>query len=306
MKQFSKDTLSQRIAWDDLDKNYIQTLISQALEEDLKGKGLKQVTHAPGDPSSEIFSNSIIGHAQLLAREDCVISGLPLIPLVLGVYGTDCSFQTDLIDGAWVHKGTTIGTLEGSAHTLLKAERIILNFIQYLSGIATLTHQYSKRLHPSKTRLLDTRKTIPVYRMLSKYAFACGGGYNHRFGLFDRVMLKDNHLAIFSSSKAMHLKSAVEQIRTRHPDLPIEVEVDHLEQIPIALEAKVDCILLDNFTIKELTKAIELIGDKACTEASGGIALNHLEDLKSLGLDFISTGAPIHQSQWIDIGLDWL
>lgn len=306
MKQFSKDMLSQRITWNDLDERYVQSLISHALEEDLKGKGLKQMVYAPGDPSSEIFSSSMIERAQLLAREDCVVCGLPLIPLVLDAYGTDCSFQTDLADGTSIHKGTAIGTLEGSAHTLLKAERIILNFIQYLSGIATLTHQYSQRLHRSKTRLLDTRKTIPAFRMLSKYAFACGGGYNHRFGLFDRVMLKDNHLAIFSSSKAMHIKSVVGQIRSRHPDLPIEVEVDHLEQIPIALDAEVDCILLDNFSIKELTKAIELIEDKAYTEASGGIALNHLKDLNSLGLDFISTGAPIHQSQWIDIGLDWL
>ena len=142
--------------------------------------------------------------------------------------------------------------------------------------------------------------------MLQKYAFACGGGYNHRIGLFDRVMLKDNHLAVAGATGGDRLTETVSLARSACEGLAIEVEVDTLEQIPPVLEAGADIILLDNFSADDLKAAIELIGDRACSEASGGIQLDTLASLGALGLDFISTGAPIHQSQWKDIGLDWL
>ena len=154
--------------------------------------------------------------------------------------------------------------------------------------------------------MLDTRKTLPGYRVLQKYAFACGGGYNHRIGLFDRVMLKDNHLAVAGATGGNRLTETVALAVNTCKDLAIEVEVDTLEQIPPVIEAGADIILLDNFSIGELRRAIDLIDGRACSEASGGIQIDTLPALGELGLDFISTGAPIHQSTWKDIGLDWL
>lgn len=306
MKKFSKEALCRQISWDELADSSIDQLILQGLNEDLKGIGLKETPTQTGDPSSEIFPHSKLGKANIVAREACVLSGLPLVQRILNQLDANMYFKSESSDGTTLEKGTLIGTVEGSARMLLQAERLILNFLQYMSGIATLTKAYSKRLEPSKTRLLDTRKTIPAHRLLSKYAFTCGGGYNHRLGLFDRIMLKDNHWAIFGASVQEDIRQTLTQLRQKYSRLPIQVEVDHLEQIPIALEAGVDCILLDNFSIEALHSAVVLIGDQAATEASGGIELKDLDILKSIGLDFISTGAPIHQSQWVDIGLDWL
>ena len=195
--------------------------------------------------------------------------------------------------------------LTGPSGPLLQAERILLNFLQHLSGVATETRNYVDALKGSETVLLDTRKTLPGYRVLQKYAFACGGGHNHRIGLFDRVMLKDNHLAVAGATGGDRLTETVRLARTACADLAIEVEVDTLEQIPPVLEAGADIILLDNFSSEELKEAITLINGRACTEASGGIQIDTLPALGSLGLDFISTGAPVHQSKWKDIGLDW-
>ena len=153
--------------------------------------------------------------------------------------------------------------------------------------------------------MLDTRKTQPGYRALQKYAFACGGGYNHRMGLFDRVMLKDNHLAVAGATGGERLSDTVAIARAACEQLAIQVEVDRFDQITPVLEAGADIILLDNFSPEELREAVELIDHRACTEASGGVTHNTLHRLGDLGLDFISTGAPVHQSRWKDIGLDW-
>ena len=161
-------------------------------------------------------------------------------------------------------------------------------------------------LGSSPTVLLDTRKTLPGYRVLQKYAFACGGGCNHRIGLFDRVMLKDNHLAVAGATGGNRLCETIAIAVNTCEDIPVEVEVDHLEQIIPALEAGADIIMLDNLSPPELKEAVSIIEGRAWTEASGGITLSSLSTLGDIGLDFISTGAPIHQSRWKDIGLDWL
>jgi nicotinate-nucleotide pyrophosphorylase (carboxylating) len=233
-----------------------------------------------------------------------VICGLGLILPILESYGTGCSFEPadGIADGAGLAPGESIGKLHGSTHSLLQAERVLLNFLQHLSGIATETRSYVDALNGSTTALLDTRKTLPGYRVLQKYAFGCGGGYNHRIGLFDRVMFKDNHLVLTGA----RLTETVELARKVHPELPVEVEVDALEQIEPALTGGADIILLDNFTPEAIQEAVLLIAGRACTEASGGITRNTLAHLGQLELDFISTGAPIHQSTWKDIGLDWL
>jgi nicotinate-nucleotide pyrophosphorylase (carboxylating) len=304
-RRYSKDTFLNRLTWAELDPDYLRQLVGLAKIEDLAGAGLAQRPTRLGDVTTALMPEGAIGTAQLAAREPLVICGLGLVQIALNAYGEGCEFEAQATDGDLLATGDVIGTLSGPSGPLLQAERVILNFLQHLSGIATETRAYVEALHGSQTALLDTRKTLPGYRVLQKYAFACGGGYNHRIGLFDRVMLKDNHLAVAGATGGNRLTETVELARSTCEGLAIEVEVDALDQIPPVLEAGADIILLDNFSHAELKEAIALIGDRASTEASGGIQIDTLPALGQLGLDFISTGAPIHQSTWKDIGLDW-
>lgn len=298
------DTLLKRLAWDDLDVAHLRRFVEMARDEDLTGLGLRDKPRTTGDRSTASLTTAPRqGSADLAARESLTTCGLPLIPLILSVYGGNATAQLRVKDGRAVKKGDIIATLNGDPRILLSAERVILNFIQRLSGIATQTRRYADALGGGRTRLLDTRKTTPGWRMLEKYAVACGGGWNHRLGLFDRVMLKDNHLALLGSSD--DLAAAVTRAKKAAPDLPVEVEVDRMDQIPPVLAAGADVILLDNFTPAQIKRAVALIGGRAFTEASGGITLKTLPRFAGLGLDFVSTGALVHQSVWVDIGLDW-
>ncbi|CAM2904221.1 carboxylating nicotinate-nucleotide diphosphorylase [Rariglobus hedericola] len=298
------DTLLKRLSWDDLDIAALRKLIELARDEDLAGLGLRIKPRITGDRSTASLATAPRqSSADLVAREPLVACGLPLIPLILSAYGGNASVQLRARDGRAVAKGDILATLSGDPRILLSAERVILNFLQRLSGISTQTHTYAVALGEGRTRLLDTRKTTPGYRMLEKYAVACGGGWNHRLGLFDRVMLKDNHLALLGS--ADDLASAVARAKKAAPDLAVEVEVDDIAQIQPVLAAGADVILLDNFTPARIKKAVTLIAGRAFTEASGGITLKTLPRFADLGLDFISTGALVHQSIWVDIGLDW-
>ncbi|NCG08355.1 MAG: carboxylating nicotinate-nucleotide diphosphorylase [Verrucomicrobia bacterium] len=300
--RFTKESLLARLSWEQLDSDYLRQLVGLAKIEDLAGAGLAERPEQLGDVTTALMPEGASGEAQLTARERMTICGLGLVGLVLASYGEDCSFEAKVQDGGSLSPGTPIGTLRGPAATLLQAERVLLNFLQHLSGVATETRHYADALAGASTALLDTRKTLPGYRVLQKYAFACGGGYNHRMGLFDRVMFKDNHLALTGAK----LTETVALARSIHPKLPVEVEVDSHDQIEPALAGGADIILLDNFNAEALKKAVGQIDGRACTEASGGITLETLPALGALGLDFISTGAPVHQSTWKDIGLDWL
>lgn len=304
--RYSKETFQARLAWQDLDRDYLRQLVGLAKIEDLAGAGLADRPQRLGDVTTALMPEGATGHAQLTAREPLILCGLGLVSAVLDSYGSDGHFDAKARDGDALQKGDVIGILSGTSSALLQAERVLLNFLQHLSGIATETRRYVDALGESTTALLDTRKTLPGYRVLQKYAFACGGGYNHRIGLFDRVMLKDNHLAVAGATGGNRLTETVALAVNSCKDLAIEVEVDTLEQIPPVIEAGADIILLDNFSIGELRRAIDLIDGRACSEASGGIQIDTLPALGELGLDFISTGAPIHQSTWKDIGLDWL
>ena len=304
--RYSKETFQARLAWQDLDRDYLRQLVGLAKIEDLAGAGLADRPQRLGDVTTALMPEGATGHAQLTAREPLILCGLGLVSAVLDSYGSDGHFDAKTRDGDSLQKGDVIGILSGSSSALLQAERVLPNFLQHLSGIATETRRYVDALGESTTALLDTRKTLPGYRVLQKYAFACGGGYNHRIGLFDRVMLKDNHLAVAGATGGNRLTETVALAVNTCKDLAIEVEVDTLEQIPPVIEAGADIILLDNFSIGELRRAIDLIDGRACSEASGGIQIDTLPALGELGLDFISTGAPIHQSTWKDIGLDWL
>jgi nicotinate-nucleotide pyrophosphorylase (carboxylating) len=311
------ETLIRRLTWDDLDLAYIRRLVEIARDEDLAGLGLRTKPRSPGDRSTgSIVTAPRQATADLVAREPMVVCGLPLLGLALSVYGGKVTAQLRARDGQWLEAGDVLARLTGDPRVLLAAERVILNFLQRLSGVATQTRRFVDVLGKSRTRLLDTRKTTPGYRMLEKYAVACGGGWNHRLGLFDRVMLKDNHLALLGfqpelSSTAKNaaasspLAVAVARAKKVSPELPVEVEVDRVDQIPPVLAAGADVILLDNFSPQQLRKAVTLIGGRAFTEASGGITLKTLPKLAGLGLDFASTGALVHQSVWVDIGLDW-
>lgn len=304
--RYSKKTFQTRLTWQDLDADYLRQLVGLAKIEDLAGAGLSNRPERLGDVTTALMPEGATGHAQLTAREPLTICGLGLVQAVLDSYGENCSFVAKTEDGQTLNQGDVIGILSGPSGPLLQAERVLLNFLQHLSGIASETRRYVDALGKSETALLDTRKTLPGYRVLQKYAFACGGGYNHRIGLFDRVMLKDNHLAVAGATSGDRLTQTVSLAVNTFEDLAVQVEVDTLEQIPPVLEAGADIILLDNFSIDDLKKAILLIDGRACTEASGGIQIDTLPELGELGLDFISTGAPVHQSTWKDIGLDWL
>lgn len=298
------DSLIKRISWDDIDLAYIRRLIEIARDEDLSGLGLRTKPHRTGDCSTaSIATTPRQSSADLVAREPLIACGLHLLSLIISAYGGGANVQLRTRDGSHVEAGGVLATVAGDPRVLLAAERVLLNFLQRLSGIATQTGRYVEALGKSRTRLLDTRKTTPAYRVLEKYAVACGGGWNHRMGLFDRVMLKDNHLALLGSSDG--LAGAVARAKKHAPDLPVEVEVDRMEQIPAVLAAGADVILLDNFTPAQLRQAVTLVAGRAFTEASGGITLKTLPKLTALGLDFASTGALVHQSIWCDIGLDW-
>ncbi len=305
------ESLLKRLSWEDLDLAYLRQLVTAARDEDLGGLGLRRRPKVAGDRSTASLGGTArAGRARLVARETLTVCGLPLLPLILSAYGGRAAVQLHTRDGARVAAGEALATLEGDPRVLLPAERVALNFLQRLSGIATTTRRHVDALGAGRTRLLDTRKTTPGWRMLEKYAVACGGGWNHRLGLFDRVMLKDNHLALLGfggrrDAAASALAAAVATARKAAPDLPVEVEVDSLEQIPPVLAAGADVILLDNFTPARLRRAVALVGGRAFTEASGGITLKTLPRLAGLGLDFVSTGAVVHHSVWVDIGLDW-
>ncbi|MGB0258455.1 MAG: carboxylating nicotinate-nucleotide diphosphorylase [Coraliomargarita sp.] len=304
-RRYCKEDFLTQLHWDALDADYLRQLVGLAKIEDLAGAGLAKRPERLGDVTTALMPEGAMGKALLKAREPMVVCGLGIIQIVLDAYGEGCEFEATVTDGTDVLRDDVLGTLSGPSEALLQAERVLLNFIQHLSGIATETRQYVDALEGSDTALLDTRKTQPGYRALQKYAFACGGGYNHRMGLFDRVMLKDNHLAVAGATGGERLTDTVAIARAACESLAIEVEVDTLDQIPPVLEAGADIILLDNFTPEELSEAVELIDGRACTEASGGVTINTLHRLGDLGLDFISTGAPVHQSRWKDIGLDW-
>lgn len=294
-----------RIRVEDLSLHYLKRLVRLAQEEDLLGTGLAIPPIKGGDVSSALLEESGDGRATLNARETMIVCGLPIVPIVLDAYHKKLTLTSAVADGDYVEPGESLGIIEGPIKELLMAERVLLNFLQFLSGVATETCKYVDVLGDSATRILDTRKTTPGFRMLQKYAVACGGGWNHRLGLFDRVMLKDNHLAADGSQSGEPLTELVSRARKQNPELLIEVEVDNLEQIQAALAAEPDKLMLDNFRIPDLEVAIDIIGDRACTEATGNITLTNLPEIGPLGLDFVSTGALVHKAVWKDIGLDW-
>ena len=303
----SKSLLFRQLSWNDIDPIYLQQLILLAKEEDFEGSGLATLPKVVGDVSTNSLNlnDNLESEASIVANSELIIAGLPLVPIVLNTYGDGCIFNQRVREGSRVAKNEILASITGPANTILQAERVLLNFIQHLSGIATLTSDFVAALGNSKTRLLDTRKTTPGFRVLEKYAVARGGAWNHRMGLFHWVLLKDNHLAVSGVNAGHALTELISRVRKNSKNLIIEVEVDNLEQIDPVLEAGTDIILFDNFSVTQLDEAVKIVGDRAIKEASGGIFFEKLPQISNLGLDFISLGALTYQSTWMDISLDW-
>jgi nicotinate-nucleotide pyrophosphorylase (carboxylating) len=244
-------------------------------------------------------------HALMVAREPLVVCGLPLVEAVFKEVSAQIEIERLAEDGERAHKGQTLLRLRGPAGAMLTAERVALNFVQRLSGVATLTARFVEAVAGTRARILDTRKTTPGLRALEKYAVACGGGTNHRAGLFDRVLIKDNHLAALRHEPPNAIEAAVRRAREKYPKLEVEVEADTLEQVEQALLVKADVILLDNMSNEDLRAAVWLVNGRARTEASGGVTLAAVRAIAETGVDFISVGALTHSARAADIALDF-
>ncbi|MDR0477222.1 MAG: carboxylating nicotinate-nucleotide diphosphorylase [Desulfobulbaceae bacterium] len=257
-----------------------------------------------GDLTSEsIFTPEQTGAARLVARQHCLAAGVAAVAAeVFHVQNEAIVCENCLADGQEVTPGMAIMTVRGPVVDLLKAERVALNLLQRLCGIATLTSQYARLVAGTKARIVDTRKTTPGLRLLEKYAVTVGGGGNHRYNLADGVLVKDNHIAACGG-----IATAVARLRQRVPHtIRIEVECDSLEQVADCLACGVDCILLDNMTPDILRQAVALIAGQALTEASGGVNLDTVAEIAATGVDLISVGAITHSAPHCDIGMDWL
>ena len=300
------ERLIRRLRWDELDRAWLLRFAEFAREEDLAGLGLADRPLRVGDPSAALLAGAERARARVVARRPMVLAGLGLLDVVFAAYGGRCHAKPLAYDGQFVPAGTAVAEVAGPAAELLSAERILLNFLQRLCGVATHTREHVLALGSSPTRLLDTRKTTPGFRMLEKYAVGQGGGYNHRLGLFDRIMVKDNHLAAGGATAGERITKLVRRARESRPDLLVEVEVDRLDQLAPVLAAGADIVLLDNFPVADLRVAIPELRGQAWSEVSGGVSLGSLPLIGALAPDFVSSGGLTHAAPWCDIGLDWL
>jgi nicotinate-nucleotide pyrophosphorylase (carboxylating) len=241
----------------------------------------------------------------MVAREPLTVAGLAFAEEAFRQLSSKVQVDRSLRDGERAVTGATLLHASGPARAILTAERAALNFVQRLSGVATLTASYVEAITGTHARILDTRKTTPGWRRFEKYAVACGGGQNHRIGLFDLVLIKDNHLAALRDEKPNAIAAAVHRARAGYPKLQVEVEADTLEQVGQAADARADIILLDNMSPALLRQAVELVAGRAKTEASGGINLDTVRAVAESGVDYISVGALTHSARAVDIGLDF-
>jgi len=273
---------------------HLETLIVNALTEDI----------GDGDHSTlACIDKHVSGKAILKIKEDTVLAGVDIAEKIFKIADPSVYFKSLKKDGELVTNGEVAFEVFAPVHTILKCERLVLNTMQRMSGIASLTKKYTDLLKGYHTRLLDTRKTTPNFRLLEKEAVRIGGGENHRFGLYDMIMLKDNHIDYCGSiEKAIQL--AYEYVQNTKPGLKIEVETRNLEDVKKVMAiGKVDRIMLDNFSIEDIQSALLLINKKFETEASGGITLDNIGSYASTGVDYISSGAIIHQARSVDLSL---
>lgn len=272
----------------------VEQAVAAALAEDLGSVG-------------DITTDAIIpaesqGEASIVARKTGVIAGLDLVEAAFKSLDPEARFGRVVQDASKVEAGGTIATVAGKTRALLIGERTALNFLGRLSGIATLTAAYVAAIQGTRAKIVETRKTTPGLRAFEKYAVRCGGGMNHRFGLYDAVLVKDNHIAA-----AGGLAGALQKLRARVGHLVrIEIEVDTLDQLEDALNFPIDAVLLDNMDVETLRKAVALVNGRVVTEASGGVTLENVGEIAKTGVDLISVGALTHSARSLDSSLEWM
>ena len=271
----------------------VSQLVTLALGEDLNYQSAEN-----GDITAQLIPANEQASAKVITREDCIFCGKDLIIEVFKQVDPSVVVNVLVNDGDAVTANSTLFTATGSARAILTAERTALNFVQTLSGTATTTAHYVKELAGTKTQLLDTRKTIPGLRILQKYAVKCGGGANHRIGLYDAFLIKENHIAACGG-----INKAVAQAKQNQPNKPIEVEVESLVDLKQALDAGADIIMLDNFNVEQIKQAVVVTNKRAKLEVSGNMTLQTLKTYSQAGIDFISSGALTKNLQSIDLSM---
>jgi len=268
-----------------------EELVKNTLKEDL-GRG--DIT------GNLLFPPDLPAKAEIIAKDEGVIAGVDLARKVFLVVNPGVNFEYSITDGSRGRSGDIVIRLQGLARGILSGERVALNFLQHLSGVATLTSRFVEAVKPYPVKILDTRKTMPGLRLWEKYAVRLGGGINHRLGLDDGILIKDNHIRLCGG-----IKEAVKRIRQQAPHLMrIEVEAENLSQVKEALEAGVEIILLDNFSLKEIARAVEMVERKALLEVSGGITLANVREIAATGVNFISIGQLTHSAPALDMSLE--
>lgn len=269
-------------------------LVDRALREDLGDRGdITTKSVIPADATAE---------AVVVVRESGVVAGLSLGEYVFGVVDPTLTVDVLAVEGDRVEAGTVVARVAGPARSILTAERTALNILGRVSGVATATAAYVDAVEGTGARISDTRKTLPGLRALDKYAVTAGGGINHRMGLYDAVMIKDNHIAA-----AGDIRRAVEAARAAlGPGVMVEVEVDTLDQLHEALETRADRVLLDNMSVEQLRQAVEVVAGAMVTEASGGVTLDTVRSIAETGVDIVSVGAITHSAPQLDIALDFV
>ena len=266
----------------------IQATVITALAEDV----------GDGDITAQLIPAQRQARAQVVCREEAVICGVAWFNAVFAQLDPSIQISWQVKDGERVSADSPLCQLQGNARQILTGERSALNFLQTLSGTATSTAHYAALLAPYATQLLDTRKTLPGMRQAQKYAVSCGGGHNHRMGLYDAYLIKENHIMACGS-----IQAAVSQARQQHPERPVEVEVESLDELQHALSAGADIIMLDNFDLDGLRQAVELTAGRAKLEASGGVAPEQLSGIAATGVDYISVGALTKHLRAIDLSM---
>jgi len=270
----------------------LHSLVARALAEDL---GTGDIT------TRRLFPRAVRAKAAIIAKQPAVIAGLPAARAVFRAVDTSVRFHAMVRDGARVEPGTVVAALSGDGRSILTGERVALNFLQHLSGVATLTRRFVEAVQGTRTVILDTRKTLPGLRLLEKYAVRLGGGRNHRMSLSDGILIKDNHIAL-----AGGLRAAVQAAKGRAGTdrRPIEVEVTTLDEVRESLAAGAGIVLLDNMPIVQIKEAVRLIGNRARTEVSGGVHLHNVREIAATGVDAISIGALTHSAPAADLSLE--
>jgi len=271
-------------------------LVDEALKEDVGDGDHSTLSCIPADAR---------GKAVLKIKQDGILAGMQVAEKIFTYKDKASAFSAFKKDGDSMKSGETAFEVEATVHTILQCERLVLNCMQRMSGIATLTKQYTDKLYGYKTKLLDTRKTTPNFRLLEKEAVQIGGGVNHRFGLYDMIMLKDNHID-YCGGIERAIEKAYAYVQNEKPDLKIEIEtrtIGDVQKVVAIGKGKVFRIMLDNFSPEQIKEALQLIGDGFETEASGGINLDNIEEYAKTGVDYVSVGALIHQAKSVDLSL---